>query len=218
MAATTVDVTGTLLCSDINSPFIDYLIPDGLAISNVGNQWTFAWETPRFTESDTRWSDEFDSDVGSYREQVEVDFGLRGGDPVLGFRFRYDRGLSSSGSRVDIYTLPDRLEQNVTGSSVNGGPFRWTLEGYDDLGAFDPALLEESNGLTFLSFTLEEGFTVRRVQAGNVIFTRDDAQFHECHLEFGFDDISEEFQDDFGQIGTDQPGPNITWNIGFRFE
>lgn len=216
---TVIDVTGTLICDEPDSPFVADIAPLELTISYDGNEWSFSWTTRGFDEDGMRWSDINGAEVGSYREQVEIEIQRQGEPPEFGVRFLHERGRSFTGTRVDIYGLRERLEVNVRGTSVDGGPFRFEAEEYEDLFAFSPTQMSDGLGLTTAGVILPEGATVQAVQAGMRIFTFADAGLHECQLRLERDDVPPEFQDAFGALATDQPlQQRFIWKIGTRFD
>ena len=218
-ASTVVAASGALVCGNPESPFVPETAPITATIANEDGQWQFAWSTAGYEEQSNRWSDRNGPEVGSWRQQVELEYGPPGAQPVVVVRFLHERGASFSGARTDIVSLPDRLETNVTGSSVDGGPFQYRSEEFPALSAFEPALIDEELGLTTPGVVLENDWIATSVRVGGRIFTFADAGLHECWGELEREDVPAEHQAAFDVLGTDDPAARGSrWTLTFNNE
>ena len=219
VAATVVETTGTLVCSNSDSPFIADISPESLTISSDGDRWSFGWTTRGYSEQGSRWSERNGADVGSYREQVEMEISPEGQPSEYGVRFLDERGASFDGTRVDIFSLPDRAEVNVTGTSVDGGPFQFEADEFHGFSAFDPEPRLGGPGLITKGYFFRDGDRLQALTVGERIFTFADAGLHECQGRIEVGDVPTEFQDDFGKLGSAEGlSSRLSWEIDFRVD
>lgn len=215
VAPIVVETTGTSVCEDPDGPFIPYVSPEILGMSYNEGLWTADFPTSdfSFTGELAAFADTF-ADGLSYTHMLEIEVGLDGQPAELGLRWIYFASPTSTGVRVDIFSMPERLELNITGTSVDGGPFEWRAPGYDELVAFGPTVLDDGLGVTFLGTILPDGWSVSAVQVAVRIFADDG--FNECRGRVELNDVPEEDHSVFKTIGTNQP-PSLAVGITVNF-
>lgn len=175
--ATSIGMTGTGTCQQPGGPLVNETTSPRFSLSHGDALWTAQWDTYDYIEHGSLWSERNDDPDDLYTHFVEFEVGPDGQEAQLGVRYIYSRGSSWAGTRVDIFTMPDRLEQNVTASSVDGGPFQYTIEGAD-LAAFDGSLLDGGLGMTTRGLILPPDWSVSAIQVAVRIF--DESGFNEC--------------------------------------